>query len=312
MITAYTIFHDLEKKLGLNWLTGQSEEYPIIDINPINSQEQSLIGHVNFIRPNIIQVFGETELTYIQGMHDDARHDAFEKLFSGEAVLILISKSQLPSDELLEQSRKTRIPIFNSSLSSELLIESLHYYLNERLATKTTLHGVFMEVMGIGVFITGESSIGKSELALELLNRGQRLIADDAPLFLRISPDTILGTCPEVLHDFLEVRGLGILNIRAMFGDSAIKKRKYLRLIIQLKDISSWETGEIDRLTGSQQIHNILGVEIPEIVLPVAPGRNLAVLVEAAARNHILRMKGYNSGIAFMEQQQSFIEKNTL
>lgn len=312
MITAESIFIDLKDKLGLHWLSGESFKHPSIDISPTNNQEQSLIGHVNFIRPHIIQVLGEAELRYIEAMRDNARHDAIQQLFSGEALIILISKAQQPSSELLNESEKMNVPMLNSTLNSELLIETLHYYLNELLAKKTSLHGVFMEVMGIGVFITGKSSIGKSELALELLNRGQRLIADDAPQFSRLSPDTILGSCPEALRDFLEVRGLGILNIRAIFGDSVIKKNKYLRLIIQLKDINKWQDGEIDRLTGSQHTRNILGVDIPEIILPVAPGRNLAVIVEAAARNHILQAKGYDSSLDFIERQQNLINNNKI
>jgi HPr kinase/phosphorylase len=183
----------------------------------------------------------------------------------------------------------------------------MQHYLATYFAEIITLHGVFMEVMGTGVLITGESSIGKSELALELLTRGHRLIADDATEFARIAPDTLNGNCPEMLRDFLEVRGLGILNVRAMFGDSAIKQNRNLRLIIVLQDLE--EATEIDRLHGSRQMRSIQEVDIPEVTLPVAPGRNLAVLLEAAVRNHILIAKGYDASAAFIERQKQRLEK---
>ncbi len=164
-----------------------------------------------------------------------------------------------------------------------------------------------MEVMGTGVLITGESSIGKSELALELLTRGHRLIADDAPEFTRIAPDTLNGTCPDMLRDFLEVRGLGILDVRAMFGASAIKENRNLRLIIVLQDIE--EAIKIDRLHGSRHQHTIQGVDVPEVILPVGPGRNLAVLLEAAVRNHILIANGYDASDAFIERQKRRLEQ---
>jgi len=196
-------------------------------------------------------------------------------------------------------------------LSSELpvqeIVRNLQYYLSNYFAEKITLHGVFMEVMGTGVLITGESSIGKSELALELLTRGHRLIADDAPEFARLAPDTINGTCPEMLRDFIEVRGLGILNVRAMFGASAIKNNRNLRLIIVLQDMD--EAQEMDRLHGSMRNRSIMDVEIPEITLPVGPGRNLSVLVEAAVRNHILLTKGYDASKAFIERQRRRLEQ---
>ena len=163
---------------------------------------------------------------------------------------------------------------------------------------------------GIGVLLTGESGVGKSELALELISRGHRLIADDAPEFSRVAPDTLSGECPEQLRDFLEVRGLGILNMRAMFGDNAIKNTKYLRLIMHLEAMNKKQSEQIDRLRGSRQLKNVLGVDVQQITIPVAPGRNLAVLVEIAVRNHILSYKGYNAAESFIQRQQEFINKN--
>ena len=160
-----------------------------------------------------------------------------------------------------------------------------------------------MEIISLGVLLTGESGLGKSELALELVTRGHRLIADDAPEFMRIAPDIIVGSCPPILRDFLEVRGLGVLNIREMYGDSSIKFSKYLRLIIHLTAIHSLSKSE-DRLASPQHTKNLLELEIPVIQLPVAPGRNLSVLAEAAVRNHLLNLKGYNAADGFIQRHQ--------
>ena len=159
--------------------------------------------------------------------------------------------------------------------------------------------------------ITGDSGVGKSELALELLTRGHRLIADDAPEFSHVGPDIVRGRCPEALRDFLEVRGLGILNVRAMYGDSAIKLSKDLRLVIHLKRLASEDLQQLDRLQGIYRTHTILDVDVLEVTLPVAPGRNLAVLVEAAVRDHILVRKGYNASEAFIKRQRELIQQKT-
>lgn len=173
------------------------------------------------------------------------------------------------------------------------------------------VHGVFLEVHGMGVLLTGESGVGKSELALELLTRGHRLIADDAAEFSRVGPDIVRGRCPEALRDFLEVRGLGILNVRAMYGDSAIKLSKDLRLVIHLQRLASQDLQQLDRLQGIYRTHSILDIEVPEVTLPVAPGRNLAVLVEAAVRDHILLRKGYNASEALIKRQRELIQQKT-
>ena len=159
----------------------------------------------------------------------------------------------------------------------------------------------------MGVLLTGDPAVGKSELALDLITRGNRLVADDAPEFTRIAPDIVSGTCPPLLREFLEVRGLGILNIRAMFGDSAIKRQKYLRLIVHLKRMSADQISSMDRLTGTHTNRDVLGVSIPQVTVPVAPGRNLSVLVESAVRNHLLRMKGYDATEVLIERQQQAI-----
>lgn len=179
-----------------------------------------------------------------------------------------------------------------------------------QLPDSRSIHGVFLDVLDLGVLLTGVSGIGKSEIALGLINRGHRLIADDAVLFTRQDNQQVIGSCSPVLQDFLEVRGLGILNIRAMFGDSAIKPSKQLDLIVNIISISSIELQHLDRLNGMHRNYDMLGIDIPEVSIPVAPGRNLSILIEGAVRNQILKAKGYNAGHDFTERQRTFIERD--
>ena len=248
------------------------------------------------------------EIKYLEELRDISMQDAIKQIFSGQTICIIISDNCNVPELLKNKSNEYDIPLFSTPVNGNKLADALHYYLTNLFADMLTLHGVYMEVMAIGVLITGASGIGKSELALELISRGHRLIADDAPQFSKIAPDIINGTCPKSLQDFLEVRGLGILNVRELFGDSAIKKNKYLKLIVQLQPMNMKNHSQIDRLEGSYNTRNLLDMSIPEITLPVAPGRNLAVMMECAARNHILRDDGYNATEIFARRQEKLIK----
>lgn len=181
----------------------------------------------------------------------------------------------------------------------------------EEAHNSLTMHGVFLEVMGVGVLLTGASGIGKSEIALSLINRGHRLIADDAVLFNLVNDETIVGHCPPLLQDFLEVRGLGILNIRVMFGDTAIKENKRLQLVVRLAAMESDELIKIDRLYGMYRSQSILNIATPEVTIPVASGRNLSVLVEGAVRNQVLKNTGYNASEEFANRQAKIMEQES-
>jgi HPr kinase/phosphorylase len=197
-------------------------------------------------------------------------------------------------------------------MRSHELVPYLQYHVSRTLARKTTLHGVYMEMFTMGVLITGGAGSGKSELALELLTRGHRLVADDAPEFTKISPDLIDGTCPALLQDCLEVRGLGVLNVRHMFGDSAIKLNKYLRLIIHLEVPEEGERkGVYDRLEGDTGVQDVLDIPVPKITIPVMAGRNLAVMAEAAVRDFMLKAKGYNAASEFIERHSRMLQKQS-
>jgi HPr kinase/phosphorylase len=301
-----TLYDALKKKLGLEWVTGEEFGGRAIQAAADSTAEVSLVGHLNLINQHRIQVLGTKELDYLDKLRKNSRKDTISQLFSGQSDLVIIARGLEAPRDLVEAAAASRIVVLSAAPPSEETIQHLRYFLGNYLAEKLTLHGVFMEVMGTGVLITGVSSIGKSELALELLTRGHRLIADDAAEFARIAPDVLNGTCPEMLRDFIEVRGLGILNVRAMFGASAIKQSRNLRLIIVLQEMG--EATTMDRLHGSRRTRTLMEVEIPEITLPVGPGRNLAVLVEAAVRNHILNIKGYDASQAFIERQKQRLE----
>jgi HPr kinase/phosphorylase len=301
-----TLYDALQERLGLQWISGEACRDKVLHSSKDETADTSLVGHLNLIHQHRIQVLGNRELEFLDNLKKNSRKDAITQLLSGQTQLIIIARGLPAPADLTAAAQAAGVPLLVSRLPGQGVISNIQYYLANFFAEKITLHGVFMEVMGTGVLITGDSSIGKSELALELLTRGHRLIADDATEFTRIAPDTLNGSCPEMLRDFLEVRGLGILNVRAMFGASAIKQNRNLRLIVVLQELG--DATQIDRLHGSKRMRRIQDVEIPEITLPVGPGRNLAVLLEAAVRNHILNTKGYDASQAFIERQKRRLE----
>ncbi len=270
-----------------------------------------IAGPLNYIHPTPVQIIGPTEKRYLTSLSSEEQANALERLFAASPAAILITNRQKPLAALEKRARETGTPLLASPLSDSLVLDNLQYYAARFLAAKTTLHGVFLEVLGMGVLLTGHSAVGKSELALELITRGHRLVADDAPEFRRIAPDIVAGSCPPLLREFLEVRGLGILNIRAMFGDSSIVNNMYLQLIIHLKRMKLQEIADMERLQAVGQSRSVLGVEIPQLTVPVAPGRNLAILVETAVRNHMLKLKGYDAAELFIERQRRSIEEST-
>lgn len=310
-VSPQTLFQAYHERLGLNWLTKNRGEGLLLTPIKDEGDNRSLIGHLNFIHPHRIQVIGRSEQEYLNGLKKNTYQDSLKLLFSADTVLVILAQSLPPPDALLEEAENRNIPVLGSAHSSHRLIADIGYYLRKLLADTLTVHGVFMDVMGIGVLLTGKSAIGKSELALELVTRGHRLIADDAPSFARTGPETLQGHCPAALQNFLEVRGLGILNIRALFGDSAVKQSMPLHLVVKLAPIDPESMPQLDRLMGTRRKRRLLDVEVPEVELPVAPGRNLAVLVEAAARNQILYNTGYDAAEDFISRQQRLMKKDS-
>ncbi len=310
ILSAESIIVNLASRIELKWVAGAEDpDKPLheLDVN----EHATLIGHLNLIHNNIIQVIGKTECEYLHDLDDDFRRSTLTQLFTNKTVAIILS-DDLPVPELLcEFANKYCVPVLSCKAESNDVVDAARYYLHKLFSNKEILHGVFMEVHGTGVLITGESSVGKSELALDLISRGHRLVADDAPEFTRIGPDILDGRSPSILQGFMEVRGLGVLNIREMYGDNAIKRNKYLRLIVHMEKMNDGNLGTFNRLTGQTKVQKILDVEIPVTIVPVAPGRNLSVIVEAAVRNHILRNNGYDASQQLIDRQQLAIDNNS-
>jgi HPr kinase/phosphorylase len=306
--TVRDLYQSLKKKLALRWIAGKTGESRTLRGDFPDAESQTLVGPLNCIHPNRIQIIGPAELEYLASLGKNSHQDAMDSLYGNCPAAILISNSITPGTEFSVFAERTDTPLLGSAQPDTQVMNNIQYYLSQVLADRVTVHGVFMEVMGVGVLLTGDSAVGKSELALELISRGHRLIADDAPEFAQTGPDLLTGTCPDLLREFLEVRGLGILNIRAMFGESAIKESKYLRLVINLKKLDDMTLGETDRLGGSYSSMTLLDVDIPRITVPVAPGRNLAILVEGAVRNHILRRQGYDAAEDFAQRQRQCMD----
>ncbi len=305
-VTAQFVFEQHQKPLELSWVAGEAGGRRQLDRDKYQRHLTALVGHLNLIRPCFIQVMGNTEIEYLNALGKNSREDALDRLFQEKPLMLIITEGVTPPEQIVQRADESQTPLLSTPLETNRVIDHLRYNLSKLLSEKSILHGVFMEVMGLGILLTGPSGVGKSELALELLSRGHRLIADDATEFRHSAPGVIHGYCPTLLADFMEVRGLGILNIRAMYGSHSVLANKRLHLIIQIQPPDK-ASQPIDRLDSRQRSRRILDVDIPEVILPVAPGRDLAVIIEAAVRNHVLYLNGYNAAEDFIKRQQHAI-----
>ncbi len=316
-LSAGDVFDELTSPLSLEWIAGRQGRQRKLFTGSSGDGDDTerllgaLVGHMNLIYPNRIQVLGQEALRYLAGLGKNSLADTQRYLFSTGPFMVIVAGEIPVSEALMALSDEYGVPLLRSSLSASVLISKLRHQLARDLAETFSVHGVFMEVLGIGVLITGESGVGKSELALDLISRNHRLVADDVPEFQQVAPGVIRGACPELLIGFLEVRGLGLLNIREMFGESAIKSAKRLGLILHLKRMPPEILAKIDRLRGIRTRQEVAGVAIDQVTLPVAPGHNMAVLAEGAIRNFMLLEKGYDSVAHFSELQSSLIERQS-
>lgn len=303
------------EELALSWEGEPSAQGGERHIERISHQEANggavapLVSYLNFIHPPQVQVVGNAELAWLADQSRRSLAGHWDRVLEETSRLIIFVDGLQPEAALRSKLQRHDVALFTTETPGYQIVHRLRYFLNQSLAAQETHHGVFLEVHSIGVLITGRSGIGKSELALELLSRGHRLVADDAPLFRRLAPDVVSGSCPDELRDFLEVRGLGILNIPRMFGSAAIKDSKKLRMIVHLVEQGSDQLPEPNRLQGNRRERLVLGVPICEITLPVAAGHNLAVLIETACRDHILRIKGYSADEAFLQRHESLMDR---
>jgi len=301
------LFEDKQARLELSRVAGADGTDSIIDNEDVIASNKGLIGHLNLVHPNWVQVLSKTELDYLRSLTIDQLNKAFLKIEkTGTICLIVAGSTDIPS-ELITFADKSHIPLFSSPKSSVHLMWLIRHYLAKELAESTTRHGVLLDVLGVGVMITGESAVGKSELGLELITRGSGLVADDIVELHHIAPDTLEGRCPELLRNFLEVRGLGVLDIRIMFGETAVRRKKSLKLIVHLHRPPGGDLSQIERLPINATHQEILGVNINTVNIPVVAGRNLAVLVEAAARNFVLQQRGIDSMQEFISRHDQLL-----
>jgi HPr kinase/phosphorylase len=307
--TLQGLIRQIGRRLQLRWLT-PIPEHPLTLVDGMSGGvAQSLVGSLNCIHPNRLQVLGRAEMRHLEDLSEAAFRDTVERLFAARPAAVIFAQGIEPPSPLFSIAARTETPLLASPISDEEIVDRLQYFLTYALAERTTLHGVFLEVLGMGILLVGEPGIGKSELALEMVVRGHRLIADDAPEIARTGPEILEGSCPALLRDFLEVRGLGVLNVRAMFGEGAVQQREQLNLIVAMRSFDEQALAQMDRLRGSLSTRTILGVAVPEVTLPVAPGRNLAVLLETAVRNQFLRDRGYDAGVDLTDRQSRSIEE---
>lgn len=307
--TIADVLDRLGEDLGLEAVRLERGRCPAFPPEPPTGGFPTLVGHLNVVQPNRIQVFGPAELEYWAHRDTVERADLVEQIFRADLYALIVSDGQSVPDELLREAKaRPDVAILRATAGCERVISTLRHVLGQDLAARLVLHGVFMDVLGTGVLLRGDSAVGKSELALELISRGHSLVADDAPEFSRPAPDAIEGEASPILQDFLEVRGLGVLNIRSMYGDTAIRHRKRLHLIIQLEPLTDALRAQLDRLRGNITATDVLGIDVPTMTLPVAPGRNLAVMVEAGVRSFLLRRRGYDAAADIDARQRRAME----
>ncbi len=307
-VSVERLFDDIRERTGLAWVAGRQGGTRTLTSESSMHPTVGQVGHMNFIHPFRIQLMGPAELAWLRGLPPQEADRAIDRMFNQELAAIVVANDEVVPPHLLEQCNAHHVALFTSPHPSPHLVDVIRIYLARVLAENTALHGVFLDVLEMGVLITGASAIGKSELALELISRGNGLVADDIVELYRISPDTIEARCPAVLRDFLEVRGIGVLNIRTIFGETAVRPRKLLKLIVHLEDHSNEAFSDLDRLKVDATYQEVLGVPIRKVTIPVAAGRNLAVLVEAAVRNFVLNQRGIDSTKEFIERQQKLME----
>lgn len=284
---------ELRERFHLELIAGEEGLDRELATSRIQKPGLLLTGLLEELHPDRLQIFGAAEVGYLNSLSEKERYDAVKVLDRSPLPGIVIARGLRPPDFLLELCRKKGTPLMRTTLTSSVLIEGVTKYLEERLAPTTTLHGVLVDVLGMGILITGKSGIGKSECALDLVTRGYRLVSDDVVIVKRLPRSVLQGTSSSLIRYHMEIRGIGIVNIKDLFGITAIREKKQMDLVVELV---KWESdSEYERLGFEENTISILGVELPYLKIPVSPGRSVATIVEVAARNQILKIMGHHS-----------------
>ncbi|MBI5047786.1 MAG: HPr(Ser) kinase/phosphatase [Deltaproteobacteria bacterium] len=306
-ISVGELLKEAAERFGLKLAAGVNGLSNKINTSRIQKPGLLLTGLLEKLHPERIQIFGKAEVDYLNSLSPDKLKLTLKLLKKVDAPCFIVTKRQKPPAFLLTLAEKKKTPLLTTHLTTSLFIERFTKYLEERLAPMTTMHGVFVDILGVGVLILGKSGIGKSECALDLITRGYRLIADDAVIIKRMSPTTLFGIASDIIKYHMEVRGLGIVNVKDLFGITAIREKKQMDVVVEL---TQWNPDEeYDRLGFEEGLHEILGVKLPFHRIPVSPGRSVATIVEIAARNQLLKIMGYHSALEFKKNLDMAIKK---
>jgi HPr kinase/phosphorylase len=308
-ISAETLFEAHRETLRWQWVAGHAHperQFAEAAVREARSAAD-LVGYLNYIHPYRVQIVGQREVAYLNASSAEDLERRISRIVTLEPPFLIVADDQVPPDRLVAMCDRAEIPLFVTRESAGQVIDVMRAYLGQRFAERTTRHGVFMDILGLGVLLTGESGLGKSELGLELVSRGHGLVADDAVDFFRTSQTAIEGRCPELLMNLLEVRGIGLLDIKAIFGETAVRRKMRLKLIVHLVRKETMER-DFERLPHEPLYEDVLGVPVRKVVIAVDAGRNLAVLVEAAVRNTILQLRGIDTYQEFIDRHQRALE----
>ena len=284
----------------------ENQEY-FVELEDVNRTGLPLAGYFEYFPYERIQIIGRTEYTYFKNIDLQRRLEILDKFFSYEIPVLIVTRGLDIDDDILEKARKYNRVVLSTKSNTTRFINRLSNYLDHRLAPHVTLHGVLVDVYGIGVLIKGESSIGKSETALELIQKGHRLVADDAVEITKLDDSRLVGQAPEILRHFMEIRGIGIIDVRNLYGVGAIKNQKMIDLIVELE---SWNQNKYyDRLGLDREYEEILGKKVEKLVVPVKPGRNTSMIIEVAAMNFRQKGMGYDAAQEFTKKLSQVIDK---
>lgn len=299
-LTIKDLLQDKEYGLGLSLYAGVNGLSHRLYSARIQKPGLALTGYTEHLHPDRLQVLGNTEISYLSQMPDDQAIANIARFCSFPISCFIVTKGLEPPDYMKAEAERAGIPLLGTPLQSSLFISLITKFLEERLLPTTHIHGVLVDVLGVGVLLLGKSGIGKSECALDLVIRGHRLVGDDIINIKKKVPASLVGQAGELIQYHLEIRGLGIINIKDLYGVSSIREKKIVDMVIELVE---WDAEhEYDRLGVDDQIYSILGVDLPYICIPVRPGRNLTSIIEVAARNFLLKGMGYHSAREFQEK----------
>ena len=312
VISAEALFDAHRSSLKWEWIAGHAHPERRFDEVAVRDAQSAadLVGYLNYIHPYRVQIVGRREVGYLQESDSETQERRISRIVALEPPVLVVADGCTPPDRLVAMCERADIPLFCTQDSAGHVIDVLRGFLGQHFAERTSRHGVFMDILGLGVLLTGESGLGKSELGLELISRGHGLVADDAVDLFRINQTTVEGRCPELLRNLLEVRGIGLLDIRAIFGETAVRRHMRLRLIVHLVRRETLER-DYERLPYEPLTQEVLGVPIQKVVIQVVAGRNIAVLVEAAVRNYILQLRGIDTYQEFVERHRRAMEQGS-